>query len=140
MPAPLDHSFMPANILAVPNARAAVDLTETLEKAAAGIRAEKLAQSAEGLLLRLAESIKEFEARLDPDVEVGISLASFGQTITIHVKAIGCIDPNLIVVEGLTAASEPVQLVQHMSQLSFLLMRVPRLAPETPRQPIGFSI
>ena len=106
----------------------------------AGAHAEKVAQSAEGLLIRLAESIREFEARLDPEVEVGMSLASFGQTITIHVKAVGHIDPNLIVIEGFTAAEEPVRLVQHMSQLSFLLMSVPRLAPETPRQPIGFSV
>ena len=140
MSEPLDHSFLPASIIPAWNARSLAENSASMAELGAKLEAEKVAKSAKGLLARLAASIKEFEASLDPDVEVGINLASFGQAIQIHVKAIGYIDPNLIVIDGFTGASEPVRLVQHMTQLNFLLMKLPRLAPDVPRQPIGFHI
>jgi Family of unknown function (DUF6173) len=140
MSEPLGQSHLPASIIPAWNARSLAENSATMAELGAKLEAEKVAKSAKGLLTRLAESIRGFEATLDPDVEVGISLASFGQSIQIRVKAIAYIDPNLIVIEGFSGASEPVRLVQHMSQLNFLLMKLPRLAPDTPRQPIGFRI
>ncbi len=96
------------------------------------------AKSARGLVKRLMAEVREFEERLDESHEVGVRLVSFGQSLVFHVHQIGYIQPNLVTFAGTTDDSQPVRLVQHMSQLSFLLMRVPRLNPEQPRRPIGF--
>jgi hypothetical protein len=97
------------------------------------------ARSAEGFVKRLLREIRAFEFSLDPAHEVGIRLVSFGQALTFHVTRIGFVEPSLITFHGLSEAREPVQLVQHVNQISFLLMKVERLEPETPKQPIGFS-
>jgi hypothetical protein len=96
------------------------------------------ARSAEGYAERLLVEVRQFEARLDAEHEVGARLVSFGQALQFHVLSIGFIEPSLIVFEGLTSAREPVRLVQHVIQISFLLMAVPRLEPDKPKQPIGF--
>lgn len=97
------------------------------------------ARSAEGFVKRIVGEIRTFESSLDSAHEVGIRLVSFGQTLTFHVTRIGFIEPSLITFQGLTDAQEPVQLVQHVTQISFLLMKVKRLEPEKPKKPIGFS-
>jgi hypothetical protein len=96
-------------------------------------------RSAEGFVRRILASVKEFEATLDPAREVGIRLVSFGQSITFRVDHLACVEPSLVVFVGKTEDGQPVQLVQHLSQVSFLLMALPRLAPEKPRNVIGFE-
>jgi hypothetical protein len=97
------------------------------------------ARSAEGFVKRIMREIRAFESSLDPAHEVGIRLVSFGQALTFTVTRIAFIEPSLITFHGLTTAQEPVQLVQHVNQISFLLMKVQRLEPEKPKKPIGFS-
>jgi hypothetical protein len=97
------------------------------------------ARSAEGFVKRIVGEIRAFESSLDPAHEVGIRLVSFGQALTFHVKHVGFIEPSLITFRGRTDAQEPVQLIQHVSQISFLLMKVKRLEPEKPKERIGFS-
>ena len=46
----------------------------------------------------------------------------------------------MVIFKGRTDDAQPVRLIQHMSQLSFLLTRVPRLNPEEERRPIGFKV
>jgi hypothetical protein len=97
------------------------------------------ARSAQGFVTRIMREVAAFEDALDPAHEVGISLVSFGQAFTFHVTRIGFIEPSLITFRGLTDARDPVQLVHHVNQISFLLMKVKRLQPEKPKTPIGFS-
>ena len=104
-----------------------------------------MAQSAEartagGLVKRVMSQIQEFEAALDLEHEVGIQLVSFGQAVVIHVQNIGYIQPNLVLFAGMTDDKKPMKLIQHMSQLSFLLTAVPRLDPDAKRRPIGFLV
>ena len=86
----------------------------------------------------LQREIEDFEADLDELSEVGFLLASFGSTVVVHVRELWYHQPNLVVFSGMNDVGHPVRLVQHLSQLNFLLMRVPKLAPEEPRRPIGF--
>jgi len=88
---------------------------------------------------RLAKIINDFQATLDPQHEVGVRLVSFGQTLVFHLEDIGYYNPSLIRFYGRTDAGEPVELVQHVSQISVLLMRLPALDPEQPRR-IGFDV
>ncbi|KAA0565486.1 hypothetical protein F0342_06875 [Bacillus sp. CH30_1T] len=88
---------------------------------------------------RLVEMINEFDDGLDPSQEVGMRLVSFGQTVQFHVEDIGYYNPSLIQFFGRTDSGDKIELIQHVSQISFLLMAVKRLDPEKPKKRIGFS-
>jgi hypothetical protein len=88
---------------------------------------------------RLIAAIKRFDDGLDSNEEVGMRLVSFGQTITFHVEDIHCHNPSLLFFLGVTDAGQRVQLVQHVSQLSFLLIALPRRNPTEPKKPFGFQ-
>ena len=80
--------------------------------------------------------VEDFEAQLDEEHEVGVRLASFGGVVLFHAERIGFSTPNVISFYGLTEEGEKVQLIQHVSQLNFLLKAVKKME-EKPRR-IGF--
>lgn len=86
----------------------------------------------------IMERIKEFEDTLDNDHEVALRLASFGQSITLSVVDIGYSNPSTLVFHGYVG-DQPATLIQHMSQLNFLLLAVKKADPEKPPRRIGFS-
>lgn len=89
---------------------------------------------------RLMEIIAEFEQALDEAQEVGMRLVTFGQTITFHVRDIGYYNPSLIRFYGLNEETgSPIELVQHVSQISFLLMAVRPVGGQEPKR-IGFRL
>ena len=71
---------------------------------------------------RLINWINEFHRSLDDEFEVGVRLVNFGQTVTFHIEDIGYWNPSLISFKGKTEVGEPVELIQHVSQISILLM------------------
>jgi len=87
---------------------------------------------------RLAEYIRDFESDLDEDHEIGARLVSFGQTVVFHIEDMGYYGPDIICFYGINEQSEAVQLIQHISQLSVLLVAVKKLE-EKPRR-IGFDL
>ena len=88
---------------------------------------------------RLIQMIAEFEISLDEQHEVGMRLVSFGQNVTLRVEGIGYFNPSLIRFFGTTEAGAPVELIQHISQISFLLMAVNKADPANPPKRIGFN-
>ena len=86
----------------------------------------------------LIQKINEFNSSLDAENEVGLSLVSFNQSITIHVSGVGFYDPNLVYFVGQTDTGNRIELVQHVSQISFVLVALPRLKPDEPKRQIGF--
>lgn len=86
----------------------------------------------------LLSKINQFDDGLNDELEVGLKLVSFGQTITFHVSGIGFYNPSLVVFAGLTDDGNRVELVQHVSQISFVLIALPKLNPEKPKNKIGF--
>lgn len=97
-----------------------------------------LANSADEFCSRLVKRIVDFETDLDETKEVGVRLVSFGQSITFHVRDLGYHNPSLIVFKGVTDDGNQVELIQHVSQISFLLMAVRRLEPDIDRGEFGF--
>jgi hypothetical protein len=87
---------------------------------------------------RLAAYIRQFESRLDEEHEVGARLVSFGANLTFHIEDMGYFGPDMIVFYGRNDQGEPVQLVQHTSQLSVLLVGVRKQAAHARR--IGFIL
>ncbi len=81
--------------------------------------------------------IQEFEKSLDDTREVGLMLASFGTNVTMAVSDISY-DGDVFVFHGLVNGSRS-KLLQHRSQLNFLLLALPRQEPaEFPKRQIGF--
>lgn len=87
---------------------------------------------------RLATYIRQFESRLDDQHEIGARLVSFGANLTFHIEDMGYFGPDMVVFYGKNDQGEPVQLIQHTSQLSVLLVAV-RKQGERPRR-IGFVL
>ena len=86
----------------------------------------------------LAERISEFESSLDEAHEVGLWLVNFGQTVILHLSDMDYWNPSLIVFKGVMDDGSSVELIQHVSQISVLLMKSPRKDPSKPKQRIGF--
>lgn len=87
---------------------------------------------------RLVKWINDFEELLDEEHEVGVRLVSFGQTIVFHLDDISYWNPSLIKFIGKTGEGQSVELIQHVTQISVLLMALPRLDPTKPKKKIGF--
>ena len=88
---------------------------------------------------RLVKWISDFDASLDETHEVGVRLVNFGQTVVFHLADIGYWNPSLIWFRGSDDDGHPVELIQHVSQISVLLMKLLRKDPSRPKLPIGFS-
>ena len=89
---------------------------------------------------RLVSMINEFNLSIDKDSEVGLQLCNFGQKITFYITDIGYWNPSLIRFYGIdTETHNEVELIQHVSQINVLLIKLPKLKPEEPKRPIGFS-
>jgi hypothetical protein len=88
---------------------------------------------------RLTKIITEFDASLDNAHEVGVRLVSFGQTVVFHLDSMGYYNPSLISFHGYTEDGNPVELIQHVSQISILLTKLTRKDPLVSKKPIGFA-
>lgn len=87
---------------------------------------------------RLVKFIKEFEAKLDDEHEIGARLVSFGSTVTFHIEDMSYFGPDIITFDGKNEQNEVIQLIQHFSQLSVLLIAMKK-RDEKPRR-IGFLL
>ena len=88
---------------------------------------------------RLINWINDFHKKLDDEHEVGARLVSFGQTVTFHIEDISYWNPSLISFIGNNENDEPVELIQHVSQISVLLVAMKRKDTTQPKRPIGFA-
>jgi len=84
----------------------------------------------------LQNYVSSFEHDLDSEHEVGVRLVTFGNEVSFHVHQIGFSKPNIVTFYGVNANGEKIQLIQHVSQLSFLLIAVKKMAEKPSR--IGF--
>ncbi|PLX75146.1 MAG: hypothetical protein C0614_11190 [Desulfuromonas sp.] len=86
----------------------------------------------------MIDSIYSFEKRLDEEHEIGAQLVSFGASITFHLQDVSYCSPDIINLSGKNANGEELQLIQHVSQLSVLLISMRKLGEEPVR--IGFKL
>lgn len=116
----------------------------TMDLMGGGIRPElmlppKDQNLADEFYRRLINWINDFHKSLDEEHEVGARLVNFGQAITFHVEDIGYWNPSLISFQGRNELREPVELIQHVTQISILLVAMKRENIEQPKRPIGFA-
>lgn len=88
---------------------------------------------------QIVESINAFDEELDNEHEVGIKLVSFGQTIQFHITQLKYKNPYLIYFVGFLEDGSPIELVQNVSQISFVMIKLKRAETETPKRKIGFA-
>lgn len=81
--------------------------------------------------------VQDFQRSLDQDHDVGLLLTNFGQATLMEVTQIGYEKSVLMVFRGYVNGTMAT-LIQHISQLNFLLMAVPK-APDQPKRKIGFT-
>lgn len=86
---------------------------------------------------RLMSSIAEFEKNLDDTFEVGAKLVNYGASLVIHLNGLGYHNPSLIKFYGTLENGEEVELIQHVSQINVLLVRVKRTNLNVPKRRIG---
>lgn len=98
----------------------------------------QLDSRAEQIAYYLYEEIRDYQNKLPDTEDVAMSIVQFNQSITILVKEIGYIGYNLVCFHGEDTSGKPLELIQHVQQLNFLLMVVPKLEPEAPKRKIGF--
>lgn len=87
----------------------------------------------------IVNEIKDFEEHLDDNHEVALNLTNFGQNIIMNVTDIGYSNPSLIHYYGYVNGKYS-QLIQHVSQINFLLTSVDKEDPSKPARRIGFNL
>lgn len=85
----------------------------------------------------IKEYVLSFQKSLDQEHDVGLLLTNFGQTMLMEVTRIGYEGPVLMVFHGFVNGREAT-LIQHVSQLNFLLTSVAK-EPDKPKRKIGFT-
>ena len=108
-----------------------ITITEELEKSPE-------LELASDFFKKISHYINEFDKSLNQEQEIGIKLVHFGQSIQFAVHNLGYYDPKLICFYGAMPDGSPVQLIQHVNQINFLLTTLQRKDPEKPKNPIGF--
>lgn len=86
---------------------------------------------------KIMEQIHEFEETLDSEHEIALKLSSFGSSITMVVTDISYQNPDMLYFYGFVNGME-AQLIQHVSQLNFLLTSMEREDKSKPLRRIGF--
>ena len=87
---------------------------------------------------RLVKQIFAFEANLSADKEIGGRFVSSPRDGAIHIVDIGFWNPDMLIFHAKDADGKVIQLLQHHSQLSWLLCAVPKEKKEVRR--IGFML
>lgn len=88
---------------------------------------------------KLAEQILKFQNTLDDNHEVALLLASFGTSVTMQVTDIVYQNPDLLYFYGYVNGKKS-QLIQHTSQLNFLLTSIEKEDKSKPARRIGFNL
>ena len=86
----------------------------------------------------LHQEILNYQSNLPDEEDVAISIVQFNQSTTILVDSIGYIGYNLVRFGGKDNSGKPLELIQHISQLNFLLTVVQKPESEVPKRQIGF--
>ena len=95
---------------------------------------------AESVFRRLVLYIREFEAHLDPDKEIGGRMVSFGSMVQFHIVDMGYWGPDIITFDGVDEYGNRMKLIQNISQLNVLLVEMPKRQPEAEPRRIGFEL
>src|SRR5262245_25562573 len=95
---------------------------------------------AESVFRRLVLYIREFEAQLDQNHEVGGRMVSFGSMVQFHIVDMGFWGPDIITFDGVDENGSRMKLIQNILQLNVLLVAMPKRQKEAEPRRIGFYL
>jgi hypothetical protein len=121
-----------------PQVQAARQAEQVLAPRPAGVMPPQ--SPAESVFRRLVLYIREFEAQLDQNQEVGGRMVSFGTAVQFHIMDMGFWGPDIITFDGVDENGSRMKLIQNISQLNVLLVAMPKRRPEAEPRRIGFEI
>lgn len=81
-----------------------------------------ISNSAPEIAKKIYEEAVSFQRNLSPEYDVAFQLVQFGMSVLVYVNNIGYIGHSLIVFSGIDTDGNPIELIQHTSQLNFLLI------------------
>lgn len=90
--------------------------------------------------MRLAQAITAFEQKLDGEHEVGFHLVQFGDGQVFHAENLGFWAPDWVIFFGRNGLGDPIQLMQHVTQLNVLLVASKKREAGGTARRIGFDI
>ena len=94
--------------------------------------------TAEHVARCLYDQIINYQANLPDTDDVALRVVHFNQNTIILVENIGYIGYNLVCFYGTDSQGKPMELIQHIHQLNFLLTVAQKPVPDTPKRKIGF--
>ena len=87
---------------------------------------------------KLVDCINNLEKNFDDEHEIGARLVSFGSSVTFHLQDMNYYEPNIINFYGKNEKGEELQLIQHVSQLSVMLITLKKQSEKPAR--IGLKL
>jgi hypothetical protein len=82
------------------------------------------------------KEILDFEASLDDNHEMGMSIVGGPAGVCLHVREIYRYGTDKLVFDGMNSDGSPLRLMQHLSQLNFLMISTKKIGQTAAR--IGF--
>ena len=82
------------------------------------------------------EEIADFESALDDNHEIGMSIVGGPSGVCLHVRDIYSYGTDKLVFDGINFDGSPLRLMQHLSQLNFLMISAKKIGDTASR--IGF--
>lgn len=82
------------------------------------------------------KEISDFESSLDEDHEMGMSIVGGPAGVCLHVREIYRYGTDKLVFDGVNSDGSPLRLMQHLSQLNFLMISAKKIGQTAAR--IGF--
>ena len=87
----------------------------------------------------LRDEIETFQRELSEEYDVMVALTSFGSQMIMQVTNIGYQNPDVLFFYG-SCNGQKAQLIQHVSQLSFMLLAMKKEEPDRKPNRIGFIV
>jgi hypothetical protein len=103
-----------------------------------GTPAEKPFDPSAWMHERIVHQIMEFEKNLGPDHEIGGRFVEGPSNEPLHITNVASWGPDMVLFMGQFPDGRRFELIQHYSQVSMLLVAVPKMT-EAPRR-IGFEL
>ena len=88
---------------------------------------------------RLVLFIKNFEEQLDQDHEIALGMTG-GTAGPLRIEGLGYFAPDILTFYGADTDGVRTQLIQHVTQLNFTLIAMPKPTPEEKPRRIGFRL
>lgn len=95
--------------------------------------------NAQAIAQSIQQKLLEFQNSLSDSEDIALQAVQFGATMTIYVESVSSLGYGLVVFRGKDGNNNPCELIQHISQISVLMITVPKPV-EVPHRTIGFHI